>query len=67
MRIYVRISINKQIVPYNYQHLLTGVIHKWIGKDNDEHGKRSLYSFSWLQNTSSTKQGINLNRDSYFL
>jgi len=66
MRLYIKLSQNTEIIPYNYQHLLTGVIHKWIGKKNEEHGKRSLYSFSWLQNTSSTKDGINLNRDAYF-
>ena len=66
MRIYIKISKNKEIIPFNYQHLLTGVVHKWIGVNNNEHGKRSLYSFSWLQNTSSTKNGINLGRDTYF-
>lgn len=66
MRLYIKLSKNTELIPYNYQHLLTGVIHKWIGKENEEHGQRSLYSFSWLQNTVSTKNGINLNRDSYF-
>jgi len=66
MRLYLKLSKNTEIIPYNYQHLLTGVIHKWIGKENEEHGKQSLYSFSWLQNTSSNKNGIYLNRDAYF-
>lgn len=66
MRLYVRLSRNKEIIPYSYQHLLTGAIHKWIGKNNEEHGKRSFYSFSWLQNTSAIKSGINLNSNSYF-
>lgn len=66
MRLYIKLSPNTQIIPYNYQHLLTGVVHKWIGKSNEEHGKRSLYSFSWLQNTNSNKDGINLNRNAYF-
>lgn len=66
MRLYIKLSKNKETIPFNYQHLLTGVVHKWIGERNNEHGKRSLYSFSWLQNTVPAKNGINLNRDSYF-
>lgn len=66
MRLYVNISINNKIIPFNYQHLLTGVVHKWIGENNTEHGNRSLYSFSWLQNTNTNKNGLNLNRDAYF-
>ncbi|WP_407405571.1 CRISPR-associated endoribonuclease Cas6 [Chryseobacterium sp.] len=41
-------------------------MHKWIGENNETHGKRSLHSFSWLQNTSANKNGINLNKDAYF-
>lgn len=66
MRIYIKLSKNKEIIPFNYQHLLTGVVHKWIGANNMEHGNKSLYSFSWLQNTVSAKSGINLGRDAYF-
>lgn len=66
MRLYIKLSKNTEIIPFNYQHLLTGVVNKWIGEENEEHGKRSLHSFSWLQNTVSTKNGINLNRDAYF-
>jgi len=66
MRLYIKLSRNKETIPFNYQHLLTGVIHKWIGENNKEHGNRSLYSFSWLQNTSTVKSGINLNSNSYF-
>ena len=66
MRIYLKLTRNTSLLPYNYQHLLTGVIHKWIGNNNDEHGKSSLYSFSWFQNTQATKDGINLTNDAYF-
>lgn len=66
MRLYIKLSRNRETIPFNYQYLLTGVIHKWIGENNKEHGKRSLYSFSWLQNTSTVKGGINLNSNSYF-
>lgn len=48
MRIYLSITSNKEIVPYNHIPQLVGVINKWMGKDNKWHGKTSLYSFSWL-------------------
>jgi len=66
MRIYLRLSKNKEAIPYDYQHLLTGVVHKWIGKGNKEHGQRSLYSFSWLKNTTSNEGGIHLKPEAYF-
>lgn len=66
MRIYIKISRNKELIPFDYQHLLTGVIHKWIGQNNSQHGKNSLYSFSWLQNARATKKGLHLESDSYF-
>lgn len=66
MRLYLKLSKNKEIIPFNYQHLLTGAIHKWIGKENGEHGAISLYSFSWLQNARTNNKGITLTRDSYF-
>lgn len=66
MRLYIRLSKNRQVIPFSYQQLLTGTIHKWIGHLNEEHGKPSLYSFSWLQNTRAEKNGIHLNQDAYF-
>ena len=66
MRIYLRLSKNDKSIPFNYQELLTGVIHKWIGENNEIHGKSGHYSFSWIQNTIASKQGINLEDDAYF-
>lgn len=66
MRLYLKLTKNTQPIPFSYQHLLTGAIHKWIGKDNEEHGQQSLYSFSWLQNTIANKNGIELKQDAYF-
>jgi len=37
-----------------------------MGEDNVEHGKVSLYSFSWLQNADATDKGVRLKRGSYF-
>lgn len=66
MRIYLRLSRNSKLIPFNYQELLTGTIHKWIGRANEVHGKSGQYSFSWLQNTVANKNGINLEQDAYF-
>lgn len=49
MRIIIKTIPNSDAVPFDYQAKLVGCIHKWIGADNDYHGKTSLYSFSWLQ------------------
>lgn len=49
MRIHLSITPNKTIVPYDHMPLLVGALHKWLGTDNDWHGRTALYSFSWLQ------------------
>lgn len=66
MRIYLKLSKNSKKIPFNYQELLTGVIHKWIGENNNIHGKSGQYCFSWIQNSSVNKDGIDLKKDSYF-
>jgi len=66
MRIYLRLSKNEKVIPYNYQELLTGTVHKWLGASNAIHGKPNQISFSWLQNTYSTKDGLNLKSNAYF-
>ena len=67
MRLYLKLNKSSYIIPFNYQHYLTGALHKWIGNNNDIHGKISLHSFSWLQNVKANgNKGINLTRDSYF-
>jgi len=65
MRVYLKLSPPKGLIPYNYQHLLTGVIHKWLGS-NKEHGDISLYSFSNLMNASPEKEGLSFNSGSSF-
>ncbi len=66
MRLHIKISKSNQEIDFNYQPLLTGCVHKWLGKDNKEHGKISLYSFSWLQNVDTSKNGIKIKNGSYF-
>ncbi|WP_234572993.1 CRISPR-associated endoribonuclease Cas6 [Rhodohalobacter sp. 614A] len=48
MRLHLTLTPNTEPVPFNYQHPLTGALHKWLGQ-NDLHDKISLYSFSWLR------------------
>lgn len=58
MRIYLKTTKSTEKVLYdNYQNLLTGVLHKWIGKNN-EHGNISLYSFSRLEGGNHIGRGV---------
>lgn len=66
MRLYLSLSRNNEVIPFNYQQYLTGAIHKWIGSNNQFHNHLSLYSFSWLQNVNTNKNGIDLTGNSYF-
>ncbi len=66
MRIYIKLSKAEKLLPFNYQELLTGVVHKWIGENNEVHGKPNRYSFSWIQNTVAEKGGLRLKNDAYF-
>ncbi len=68
MRLVILIKSNpNKVIPYNYQPMLTGCIHKWIGGENKEHGKQSLFSFSFFQNVEGVSdKGISLKYNSYF-
>lgn len=48
MRLHLKTTESLSPIDFNYQKKLTGVIHKWLGENNNEHGNTSLYSFSWL-------------------
>lgn len=47
MRLYLKLTPNTMVVPFNYQRTLVGVFHKWLG-ENELHDDISLYSLSWL-------------------
>jgi len=57
MRIHLKTTNSKQLVPFNYQPNLTGAVHKWLG-DNTLHGSISMYSFSWLAGGNPIKKGL---------
>lgn len=58
MRLKIKLSKNKTTVPFDYQQKLVGTLHKWLGR-NEEHGKRSNFSFSLLQNAEQVEKGFN--------
>jgi len=57
MRLILKISPNKNLVPFNYQKYLVGRFHKWLG-ENKEHDDVSLYSLSWLQGGEKVNVGL---------
>lgn len=58
MRIYLHLSPNRELVPFNYQQNLVGAFHRWLG-ENELHDDVSLYSLSWLEGGRTTKGGLN--------
>jgi len=58
MRLHFRLSPNTKTVPFDYQHYLTGVFHKWMGWNN-LHDSISLYSLSWLAGGRACREGLN--------
>jgi len=65
MRIYLHLTPNTEIVPFNYQQSLVGAFHKWLG-ENNLHDEVSLYSLSWLSHGKANKQGLNFPNGSSF-
>lgn len=55
MRIHFSFTPNTELVPTDYQHLLIGIFHKWIGR-NDFHDDISLYSMGWLEGGKALKE-----------
>jgi len=65
MRIYLRLSSNTTVVPFNYQQQLVGAFHKWLG-ENELHDNISLYSLSWLSKGNARKKGLDFPNGSTF-
>ena len=57
MRIWLTLSPNQEIVPFNYQQSLVGAFHKWLG-ENELHDDISLYSLSWLEGAHYRRDGF---------
>lgn len=67
MRLHLRLSDNTDRVPFDYQHALTGALHKWLGADNDLHDRISLYSMSWLHGGHSARTHLRFPRGADWL
>jgi len=65
MRIHLKTTNTNELIPFNYQNILTGALHKWIGV-NEVHGSLSLYSFSWLNGGKAIKGGLSFENGAYF-
>ena len=65
MRIHIRCISNGELIPFNYHPMVTGAMHKWIGK-NEIHDDVSLYSFSWLMGGTASKEGLRFNDGARF-
>ncbi|MDZ7778262.1 MAG: hypothetical protein U5L09_22910 [Bacteroidales bacterium] len=65
MRIHLKTTASYEMVPFNYQPLLTGAIHKWIGR-NEIHDGLSLYSFSWLHGGEPDGNGLKFKNGAQF-
>ena len=65
MRIYLKLSPNTELVPFNYQQSLVGAFHKWLGK-NEMHDDISLYSLSWLEGAHKVQDGFNFPKGAGF-
>jgi CRISPR-associated endoribonuclease Cas6 len=60
MRIIIKTTKNNEVIPFNYQPLLVGCIHKWLGNNNAQHGSTPLHSFSWIKGTTKVKGGLSI-------
>lgn len=67
MRFHINTSVTEEVLPFNYQPILTGALHKWLGNNND-HDSISFYSFSWLSGGEAVKNGLKFkNGASFFI
>lgn len=50
------------LVDWNYLPKLAGRLHRWMGEDNHQHGKISLYSMSSLYGGTASKEGLRFDK-----
>lgn len=67
MRLRLKLSTNLEPVPFDYQHALTGALHKWLGEGNALHDRLSLYSTSWLQGGYASRDRLQFPRGAEWL
>jgi len=65
MRIHITLTKTENLIPFNYQPMLTGALHKWIGQ-NALHDDVSLYSFSWITGADISNRGLQFKKEGNF-
>ncbi len=65
MRICLKTTSNKELVPFDYLPLLVGTFHKWLG-ENGMHNDLSLYSLSWLKGAKASNNGLSFSQGASF-
>lgn len=50
------------LVGWNYLPKLAGRLHRWMGEDNPQHGRISLYSLSTLYGGSASRDGLRFDK-----
>lgn len=65
MRLILKLTSNNELIPFNYQHFLIGIFHKWMDW-NEIHDDISLYSFSWLNGGERLNNGLNFPKGAYW-
>ncbi|RMH49720.1 MAG: CRISPR-associated protein Cas6, partial [Bacteroidetes bacterium] len=49
MRLTLYLTPSTESVPFDHQHVLMGVLHRWLGPDNPYHDDTSFYGFGMLR------------------
>ena len=57
MRIHLKTTTNKQLLPFDHLPYLVGAFHKWLG-ENEIHGDLALHSLSWLKGGERKANGL---------
>ena len=65
MRLHIKTSSNKELVPFDHLPFLVGAFHKWLGA-NEVHGDLSLYSLSWLKGGKGSGKGLSFSDGASF-
>lgn len=65
MRLHLKLTNSKKIIPFDHFPKVIGAVHKWIGK-NEIHDALSLYSLSRLKNSKILSDGFLFENDPTF-
>lgn len=57
-RVKIKLSKTEQLVPYDNQSKVNGIVHRWLGENNKWHDGQSNYNVSTLLGGNGTKDGL---------